>query len=162
MLTPLISDEIKQWFEKSAASELYASHLYLYIANQMQRKGLDGAQKFFLHESREELDHYKKLADFVNDNGGTLGVPAVIGISRHINSVIEALELAYETELELLDQYEDFYEAAQKEEDHITATFLIEFMQIQRKSVGLYGDLVSRLSQNPSDIFMFDKYLSEK
>jgi ferritin len=162
MLTPLISDEIKQWFEKSAASELYASRLYQYVANQMQRKGLDGAQSFFLHESKEELEHYQKLADFVNDNGAVLGVPETLAISRPVNSITEALELAYETELELLDQYEDFYEAAQKEEDHITATFLIEFMQIQRKSVGLYGDLVSRLSQNPSDIFMFDKYLSEK
>lgn len=158
----LISPEIKNWFEKSAASELYANRLYQYIANQMQRIGLDGAQGFFLRESREEMDHYQKLVDYVNDNGDVLGVPGVDNIDVPVTSISSALDVAYQTELELLDQYEDFYEEAEKEGDCVTATFIIEYMQIQRKSVGMYGDLKARLSQSPSDIFMFDKYLSKK
>ena len=158
----LISPEIKSWFEKSAASELYANRLYQYISNVMQRLGLDGAQGFFLRESKEEMEHYQKLVDYVNDNGDMLGVPGVSEIAVSVSGISSALDIVYETELQLLDQYEDFYEDAEKNEDCVTATFLIEFIQQQRKAVGLYGDLKARLSQNPSDVFMFDKYLSKK
>ena len=158
----LISPEIKAWFEKSAYSELYANRMYQYIANVMQRMGLDGAQSFFLRESKEEMEHYQKLVDFVNDNGGMLGVPASPDINSDISGLSTALEVAYQTELQLLDQYEDFYEYAEESEDCVTATFIIEFIKIQRKAVGLYGDLKARLSQSPSDVFMFDKYLSKK
>jgi len=162
MLTSLLSPEIKMWFEKSAASELYASHLYQYMANQMQRIGMFGAQSFFLKESREELGHYQKLVDFVNDCGDVLGVPAVGLIQEQVGNISLALQTAYQTELALMDQYEEFYEYAEENKDCVTATFLIEFLQEQRKSTGAYGDLIARLNLNPSDLFEFDEYLKEK
>ncbi len=158
----LLSTEVKKWFDKSAESELYASHLYQYIANQMQREGFLGTQKYFLNESKEELTHYQKLADYVNDMGDVLGVPAVMKISEKIVTIMDALELAYETEVDLMRQYQKFYEEAEDSGDCITATFLLDFMNIQRKSVGEYGDLISRLSKNETDVFEFDEYMSEQ
>lgn len=162
MVTSLLKPEIKSWLEKSLASELYASNLYKHIANQMQRLGFFGAQKYYMNESAEELTHYQKLVDYINDMGDVCPVPAVERISDKIMNIGDALELSYETELDLMKQYQKFYEEAEdKYEDCITAIFIQQFILIQVKSVGEYGDLISRFDKNRNDVFEFDEYIGE-
>lgn len=160
-VTQLLSPTALQWLDKSAESEMYAHFLYQYIANQLQRLGLFGSQQYFLKESVDELAHYNILVGFVNDMGGCLGTPAVPKIGDSVKNISDALEIAYETELSLLNHYKEFYNTIE-EEDAATAVFLNQFLSIQTKSVGEYGDLIARLSLNPTDVFEFDEYLSEK
>lgn len=160
-VTSLLKPSIKQWFDKSAASELYARNLYQYLGNQMQRMGFFGVQKYFLHESKEEGEHYQKLADFVNDMGDILSVPMIENINEQVGSMMDALKISYETELDFMKQYQKFYEDAEESGDCVSATFIIEYLQQQRKSVGMYGDLIARLEKNMSDVFQFDNYVSE-
>jgi ferritin len=163
MVKSLLKPEIKQWFDKSIESELYASNLYKHIANNMQRLGFFGVQKYFLKESNEELEHYQKIVDFVNDMGDISTVMAVPKMTDKILSISDALGIAYETEVDLMKKYQKFYEEAEdKYKDCVTATFLIEFLQIQRKSVGEYGDLISRYEKNKNDVFEFDEYMGKK
>lgn len=162
MVKSLLKPKVQSWLEKSLASELYASNLYKHIANQLQRLGYFGAQSYYLKESAEELEHYQKLVGYCNDMGWVAPVPAVPKMTDKILNISDALEISYETELELMKQYEKFYEEAEdKYEDCITATFIIEFLQIQRKSVGEYGDLIARLALN-GDMYLFDKELGKK
>lgn len=157
----ILKPEIKKWFEKSMESELFASHLYSQLANHCQRLGYFGAQKYFLNESKEELSHYQTLVDYVNDMGDIIPVPAVPKMSEKIDGIIDALEIAYSTEINLMKQYQHFYEDAEESGDCITSTFIIDFMQIQRKSVGEYGDLISRCEKNKADVFEFDEYMGD-
>jgi ferritin len=159
----LLSASTMALFKSAIESELYASNLYKHIANQLQRLGYFGAQEYFLKESAEELTHYQKLVDFINDMGTVAPVPSVPAITDKIPNLLAALELAYETELSLMDDYKKFYETVEDEEkDCITATFLIEFLQIQRKSVGEYGDFIARFNLNPNDPFEMDEFLKDK
>lgn len=161
-LEPLLSDDVISLFNEAIASELYASHLYKHIANQLQKEGYAGAQKYFLAESGDELEHHQKLVDFMNDLNVTAKTPAIPGVSdKEIESIGDALYLAYETEKELLIKYESFYKFAHDAGDIKSATFVSEFVQIQRKSVGEFGDLIARFSKNETDIFEFDEYLEE-
>jgi len=161
-VTSLLKPEIKKLFEKAIERELYASNLYKHIANQLQRLGYFGSQKYFLKESSEELSHYQKLADYINDLGDVAPIPAISAINEKIGNLGDALEVAYGFELDLMKQYQRFYdEAEDKYADCITATFLIEFLQIQRKSVGEYGDLIAKLNLK-GDVYEMDEYLGEK
>ena len=162
MVQSLLSAEIKILLEKALASELHVSNLYKHIANQLQRLGYFGAQSYFLKESADELSHYQKLSDYCNDMGWVAPVPAVPKMSDKISNISDALEISYEAELDLLNQYKKFYEEAEdKYDDCITATFIIEFLQIQRKSVGEYGDLIAKLNLN-GDIYEFDEEMGKK
>ena len=162
MAKSLLSEEIKILLEKALASELHVSNLYKHIANQLQRLGYFGAQSYFLKESADELSHYQKLSDYCNDMGWVAPVPAVPKMSDKISNISDALEISYEAELDLLNQYKKFYEEAEdKYDDCITATFIIEFLQIQRKSVGEYGDLIAKLNLN-GDIYEFDEEMGKK
>ena len=67
------------------------------------------------------------------------------------------LEAAYQLELELYDFYSKFYTTAKAPAVQVA---LIDFVNIQRKSVGEYGDLLARFAK-ASDILIFDKELGK-
>ena len=160
----LLSANMKKWLQKSVESELYASSFYKHSANQLQRLGYFGGQAYYLKESADELEHYQGIVDFVNDMGDVVSVPKIDGVTDEIKSIGDTLDLAYELELDLLNQYKEFYEIAE-DEDMAVAEFLLKYIKIQRKSVGEYGDLIARYKKcgsNEAAILGFDEYLSKK
>ena len=130
-------------------SELYASNLYKHVANRLQKLGYFGAQKFFLAESATELEHYQINVQFQNDVGAVAEVPAIEAMDEPINSLRDAIELGYETELQLYEDYKSWYKQASS--DSVVQQFLLQFLELQRKSVGEYGDLIARLNQAGDD-----------
>lgn len=142
MIQNLLSADVKAMLDDAIHSELYASHLYRHVSNQMQRLGWFGAQKFFREESETELEHYQRHADFQNDMGNVAKVPAIQAMNETIKDLVDALQLGYETELELYNSYAEKYQKAAK--DPVVQQFLLQFLEIQRKSVGEYGDLLAR------------------
>lgn len=146
---------------KAIEGELFASHLYRHVANQLQRLGYFGAQKHFLSESADEVGHYQKLADFMNDRGTVASIPQLPAMSEPIKSLRDAIEVAYDTELQLCQDYEAGYKKATSV---ITQQFLLQYLEIQRKAVGEYGDLIARLDLVGDDkcgLLLIDKELGE-
>ena len=146
---------------KAIDGELYAAHLYRHVANQLQRLGYFGAQKFFLAESADETAHYQKIADFMNDRGDVARLPQIPAIDEKITGLRDAIESAYDTELQLCEDYEAGYRRCTS---LITQQFLLQFLEGQRKAVGEYGDLLARLDRAGADaaaILIIDKELGE-
>ena len=139
----LLSPEVKACLDEAVHAELYAANLYKHIANQVQRLGHFGAQKFFLAESASELEHYQIHANYQNDSGTVASIPAIEAMDEPIGTLRDAIETAYDTELQLEKDYVRWYSACTK--DPVTAEFLLQFLRGQRKSVGEYGDLLARL-----------------
>jgi ferritin len=156
----IISADHKKMLDEAVHSELYASNLYKHIANQLQRLGYFGASKFFLNESADELKHYQLHVEFQNDVGTVAKVPMVEAMNETIETFSDAIETGYETELELLTNYQSWYlEAA---DDSIVQQFLLQFLEIQRRSVGEYGDLLSRIQlvdQDKAGMLLIDQEL---
>jgi ferritin len=156
----IISANLKAVLDEAVHSELYASNLYKHVANQLQRLGYFGAQKFFLKESADELAHYQLHVDFQNDVGTVAKVPAIEAMNESIKTLSDAIELGYETELELYENYKDWYEQASG--DPIVQQFLLQFLEFQRKSVGEYGDLLARIQlvdQDKAGMLLIDQEL---
>ena len=64
-------------------------------------------------------------------------------MTASVKSFSDAMELAYETELELYNNYKDWY--SQSSSDPVVQQFLLQFLELQRTSVGEYGDLLARI-----------------
>lgn len=160
----LLKPEVKKMLNKSGQSELYAHHLYIHLANQLQKLGFFGSQKYFEKESADELIHYYKLRDFVNDMGEALEMPVIEACTDKVSSIGDALQIFYDTEYDLFEQYREFYEKIESAGDCITATFLIEFMQIQRQSVGEAGDLLQKYQQASvgKEYIEFDEHMNQE
>lgn len=142
-----LNPEIETILADAVHAELFASHLYKHVANQLQRLGYFGAQKFFLSESSDELEHYQRHVDYVNDRGGVVALPALPDVTDTVADLRDALELAYDTEMALQDSYAQWYGQV----DVITQQHLLQFIEIQRKSVGEYGDLIARMDRVDGD-----------
>lgn len=141
---------VEKMLADAVHAELYASNLYKHVANQLQRLGYFGAQKFFLSESADELGHYQRHVDYINDRGSVAPVPAVEAMRDPVNSLRGAIELAYETELELQRNYAKWFQASVA--DPVTQQHLLQFLELQRKAVGEYGDLIARLDRVGDDL----------
>lgn len=154
----MLSAKAEKILQEAVAAELYASHLYRHIANQMQRLGFFGAHKFFETEAGHEVEHYRLIAQYLNDRGSVARLPVVDAISEPISGLRDALEAALDTERQLEQDYVGWYGQA----DVVTQQFLLQFIETQRKSVGEFGDLISRLDRCGDDraaLLIFDKEL---
>lgn len=160
----LLSPSMKKGLQKAIYAELYQSNLWKHIANNLQRLGYFGGQKYFLAESSEELTHYQIFVDFINDMGDVADVPKIDAIEDEIDSIATALQVAYDMELDVYNQYKRFYKEAE-DEDCAVGIFMQQFVTIQLKAVGSYGDLISRYNRcgtNEAAILEFDRYLSKQ
>ena len=164
-MASLLNAEIKGKLLKAMQQELYAHGLYKSIANQMQSMGYFGAQKYFLKESKEELKHYQLLADYMNDRGDVATIGAGEGQFDEATSLRKSFEFSYEAEHDLENFYANFYKQALLEvSDIVTAQFLLQFIEIQRKSVGEVKDILSLIEltkDNPSALLLVDEKLDE-
>lgn len=164
MLKSLLSKSLQSGLQEALQMELYQSNLWKHTANHLQRLGFFGSQSYFLKESAEELTHYQIIVDFINDMGSVASMPQIEAVKDSIESIDDALEIAYNTEVEVLDMYKKLYKKAE-EEDCTVGQFLLQFIEIQRLAVGAYGDLISRYEKcgkNEAAILDFDKYLGKQ
>jgi ferritin len=117
----------------------------------MQSLGFFGASKFFLKEADQEVIHYQKIINFCND----LGVLPEISntfTDLKVDSLQLALKTAYDAELNLLNEYKKLSSLSM--EEPTLFYFSLEFVKEQVKSVGEFGDLLSRLELTKEPILL--------
>ena len=158
----LLSPEMKAGLQVALMQELVQASLWKSLANQMQRLGYFGTQKYFTKESAEELGHYQIIVDFMNDMGDMADVPTIDAPTQVAEEIGDALVIAYNKEVEVYNMYKALY-GLSVQDDSVVAQFLLQFLQIQREAVGAYGDLISRYAtaNKTSEILEFDEYIGE-
>lgn len=138
----LLKEEEVAMINELGKQELTASHAYLHLSVMMKNLGFFGAEKYFLGESDSEREHFGKWNSFMNDMGEAISVQGLEPQTADVDSLMEALEFAYDMEADLLDMYERAYEMASPK----MKALVYDFLNIQTKSVGEYGDLIARLN----------------
>lgn len=138
----LLNEEEVRIVNALGHKELEASQAYLHLSIMMKNIGFFGAEKFFMEESNSERAHFNILNDFMNDMGEAISVMALAPQTSDMDSLMDALEFAYEMEADLLEKYEEAYEAVTPK----LKALIYDFLKIQTESVGEYGDLIARLS----------------
>jgi ferritin len=161
-LKSLLSPSMRKGLQDAVYTELYQSNLWKSLANQLQRLGYFGSQKYFLAESAEELTHYQVHVEFMNDMGDCADLPKIDAIADKVTDIGDALEIGYNTELDVYNQYKDFYKKAE-DEDVSVAQYLLQFIEIQRKAVGQYGDLLAKykVAESTKELLEFDQHIND-
>lgn len=158
-----LNGKIEAALQDAVHAELYAAHLYRHLAAHMQRVGYRGAAAWFRHEAGDELEHYQRHVDYLNDRGAVADAPLLDAIDARPADLRTAIELAYNTELGLQDDYAAWHTDAAG--DPVTQQHLLQFLDIQRRSVGEYGDLIARLDRADGDacgLLIIDQELAAK
>jgi ferritin len=153
----LTSLEIAE-LNKFGKLEFTASHVYQFLTNRMKSLGYFGAEAFFLKESLDERTHYNRIAAFMNDMNCELSVEPLDKVSEPVNSIGDALELAYQMEADLLAEYE---KTSNMNISRKVLILLQDLIMIQVGAVGEYGDLINRLKLT-DNMLVFDADLLER
>ena len=160
MQKQLIPNSSLKIINEAIHAELSAFYLYKHLANQCQRLGLFGASKHFQQESADEMTHYQKHAEFLNARGTVAQLPTIDGIEDGVGGLMDALKTALEAEIDLGDSYAEWY-GKLAISDPITAQFLLQFLEIQRLSIGEYTDWVQRLTIANDNVILIDQELGK-
>ena len=161
MKASLLTTEYRTLLNTACFHELDGAMTYKHISNHMKNIGRFGAAAFFLKESQSELEHYQRLADFINDMQDVADIPSLPGNYGPVTSLEQAFEMYFNKEYNLGEWYDNAFEECSEPK---ISKELFHFVGVQRKSIGEAGDLLATLRQCGDDkgaLLIFDQSLSK-
>lgn len=138
-----LKPEVELILNSRLVDEYSAYYFYLNASNWCNGKGYTKAGSFFEKESGHELDHAKKLQNYLVDWNLEPKLPKV-ETQFKFTSLVEIINGAYKLEFELLQKYsEDTKKLILK--DINSFNFIQQFLTIQNDSVKEFSDLLNVL-----------------
>jgi ferritin len=159
MVNPMtLSDVVVNTLNARIGDEYTAHYFYNAAHNWCADKNYKNAAAFFAAESMSELEHGKKLQQYLVDWNCIPTVPQV-ETNFKFQSLPDIIEKAYELELGLFNKYVKDSQSIFGV-DLATFDFLQGFRQIQTESVIEYSDLINALGlinvNNKLDVLFFE------
>jgi len=143
-MTPIqLPQEIVSLINERIGDEYQAHYLYTCASNWCKDQGYFKAANFYFKESQNELEHAKKLQDFLTDWNCKPTIPQV-KTKFDFSGLVDVINKSYEIEYDL---YQKYQEASKKIfiKDLATFDFLGWFRDTQRTSVAEFADLLNGL-----------------
>lgn len=140
-----LSKEAVALFKPLLMAEYTAFYFYRNAANYCKGVGYFKAAAYFEKESADELEHAKKLQDFLVDWNVHPELPTVLPPDEDITNLIDVIEDAYAMEYAL---YEEYDKSSVKALDmgEVCVFDLFQFFRgVQNKSVAEYSDMLNML-----------------
>ncbi len=126
-----MSSKLKKLLDNQIALEANASNYYLTMASWCEFTGYEGASAFFFSQSDEERQHMLKIVHFLNGRGTPAEIPQVKKTTDRFKSLEELMKTSLKNEQAVTAAITKMVEAASKEKDHATFTFLQWFVNEQ-------------------------------
>jgi ferritin len=142
MKTKILSSKVEGKINQLIGEELRAMYTYVSAANWCQANGYLQAYGYFIHESSEEKGHSEVLQQYLLDMGCSPELYEIDEPSSDYKTLKDVLYDALEMETDLGKKYSKTASDIQSE-DFMTVTKLQEFIKIQTKAIGFYGDMCS-------------------
>ncbi|MFN4245835.1 MAG: ferritin [Brevinematia bacterium] len=123
--------EMEDALNKQINEELYSAYLYLSMSAYFENIGLSGFAKWMRVQSKEELGHAMKIYDYIISQNGTVRLLSIKEPVHNWDSVLHAVESAYQHEVYITGKIYDLVNLAQKLDDKATENFLQWFVEEQ-------------------------------
>jgi ferritin len=136
-----LSEKVIQILIARIKDEYTAHYFYRAATNWCQDLNYKKAAEYFKKEADDELEHAKKLQEYMVDFNIQPDIPSA-ETSHEFSNLIDIVQKAYKMELDLMMKYNKSSQSVFVE-DITTFDFLTEFREIQKNSVVEYNDLVN-------------------
>ena len=123
-----ISKKVETALGKQVVQEFYAAYLYYSASGYFDSLNLKGLAKWMRHHAEEELQHGKKIYDYVHQRGGRVKLTAIKEPKHEWASPVAAVKDAYNHELMVTGMINDLIDLARKEDDKATEISLQWFI----------------------------------
>ena len=145
--------------------ERNANVQYFSMSLWFKERELRGFSSFFLKESKEEMSHAQKFADYLIARGYKINLKDLPAPVQEWESIKDVINFAFKMESDLTTSLEQLYSISERSSDIRTNVFLDPIVESQIKSEDTFAYLLGKVkfSENqPSAILIIDKELNEK
>lgn len=147
---------ISEMLNKQINEELISSYVYLNFAASLDHMGLSGYANWYKVQAKEEIDHARKLYDYLNDLGEkvTLYDIPILEIPGDLKGILR-MGLSHEKHITKLIHL--IYKACLENNDFATAEFLNWFIKEQVEEEKNATDLLNQFESFKDSLFLLDK-----
>lgn len=161
----MLSDTLQDALNEQVNNELYASYLYLAMAEHFQAENLSGFAHWMRLQREEEIGHAMKIFDFVLDRDGRVKLQAIQAPPADFDSPLDVARKALEHEKKVTGKINALLEKAKGENDYPTEALLQWFVieQVEEEASAL--EIVQRLEMAGDDkaaLLMLDREMGAR
>jgi ferritin len=140
-----LNEEVAAALNEQICIESSAGFLYFSMASWASVRGLTGMAKWFRGEAHGELTHMNLFVDYLNDRDYQAKFATIEAPACDWDSPIAAFDMVRTQEHKLLQRMNDLIDLADKHNDHLTHSFLTQFVPQQIADTAEADDVHDRL-----------------
>ena len=161
---PMDLDLLDNFYEH-LTMERYANVQYFSIYLWFQERDLDGFASYFLSESKSEMEHAYKFANYFIARGQTVKLKEIPSPIQAWDSIEDLISYSFNMEADLTSSLQQLYSIAERISDTRTSVFLDPIVEAQTKSEDEFAHLLGKVKfaeNQPSAILLIDSDLKKK
>ncbi|MCA9757163.1 MAG: ferritin [Candidatus Eisenbacteria bacterium] len=147
-------------FNSQIDMELFSSNQYRQMGAWCESKGLLGCARFLVQQAEEELDHMRKMIDFVHERGEMVVMGALDAPRHQFDDLVQVFRSGLDHEKKVTASIHAMAEQALSEKDFATFNFLQWFVAEQVEEEALFQAILDRMALIGSDdrgLFFIDQ-----
>lgn len=159
-----LSPEVVNELQDRLINEYTAFFAYREASNWCMGAGYEKAAEYFKNESNDELEHAKKIEDYLVDWNITPVLPTITPMLNY-TGLFDIIQKAYDLEYNLYADYEASSMKMINNGNVGVFEFLGQFREIQTTSVAEYSTLLNKLEgvkENKETLLLLEKTLFKK
>ena len=161
MLSKKVLDALNEQINK----EIYSGYFYLGMSAYAASNGLPGVANWFYGQWKEELEHAKKMFDYVHQSGTRVTLKAIDVPPQDFSSAADLFEKTLNHEKKVTGLINNLVDVARGENDKATEDFLQWFVSEQHEEEALFSSIIDKLkllgSENNQGLFFIDRELGQ-
>ena len=153
------------YFFEHLTMERYANIQYFSIYLWFQERDLDGFASYFLKESKGEMDHAQKFADYLIARGQNVKLKELSAPVQTWDSIYDLVSYSFNMEADLTSSLQQLYSISERISDTRTNVFLDPIVEAQTKSEDEFAHILAKVkfaNNQPSAILLIDSDLKKK
>ena len=161
----MISKNLENAINEQINFEFYSAYTYLAMSAYAEEIDFPGAANFFKIQAQEELDHARKMYDYLFQKGGKVVLEAIEKPKAEFDNPLNIFEEGLKHEQTVTKRIYNIANIALDEKEHATMSFLSWFVDEQVEGEENFTNLVKKIkraSGNEANLYMIDDELATR
>lgn len=161
----MISKNLENAINEQINFEFYSAYTYLAMSAYAEEIDFPGAANFFKIQAQEELDHARKMYDYLFQKGGKVVLEAIEKPKAEFDNLLNIFEEGLKHEQKVTKRIYNIANIALDEKEHATMSFLSWFVDEQVEEEENFTNLVKKIkraSGNEANLYMIDDELATR
>ena len=161
----MLSKTLEKAINEQINFEFYSAYTYLAMSAYAEEIDFPGAANFFKIQAQEELDHARKMYDYLFQKGGKVVLEAIEKPKAEFDNLLNIFEEGLKHEQTVTKRIYNIANIALDEKEHATMSFLSWFVDEQVEEEENFTNLVKKIkraSGNEANLYMIDDELATR